>query len=168
MTEIALDETDFQILRRLDENPDIDVNQISDELDVSKSTIYYRIEQYRKQGILKGKIEQIDPQKIGLGLMTVTEIHANYAGPEYEEVAEQLSELSGVQRVFFMLGEMSFYVISRVQDHEHLQELMEKIIQLEGVENSTTNFVLRSFKDENRLLMNYSDEDLKRIFDQHP
>jgi DNA-binding Lrp family transcriptional regulator len=122
------------------------------------------MEKYRDQGILTGKVAQLDAQEIGLGLTAITEINANYDGPGYEEVADKLMNLSGVQRVFFMLGEMSFYVISRVQDHDHLQRLMEDIIQMEGIENSTTNVVLRSFKDEDRLLVNYSDEDLSRIF----
>lgn len=164
MPEVALDEVDFKILRRLDERGDVDVDELSDELDVSTSTIYYRMEKYREQGIVTGKIAQLDAQKIGLGLTAITEINATYAGPGYEEVAEKLMGLSGVQRVFFMLGEMSFYVISRVQDHEHLQRLMEEIIQTDGIENSTTNVVLRTFKDENRLLVNYDDEDLERIF----
>lgn len=164
MTQVALDEVDFQILRRLDRDGDIDVDELSDELDVSTSTIYYRMEKYRNQGILEGEIAQLDPQRLGLGLTAITEINADYDGPGYEEVAEKLSSLSGVQRVFFMLGEMSFYVISRVRDHEHLQTLMEDIIQTEGVENSTTNIVLRTFKDEDRLLVNYDEEDLEAIF----
>jgi DNA-binding Lrp family transcriptional regulator len=164
MTKVDLDEVDFQILRRLDRDGDIDVDDLSDELDVSTSTIYYRMEKYRNKGILTGEIAQFDPQKLGLGLMAITEINADYDGPGYEEVAETLSELSGVQRVFFMLGEMSFYVFSRVRDHEHLQKLMEKIIQTEGIENSRTSIVLRSFKDEDRLLVNYDDEDLESLF----
>ena len=164
MTKVELDETDFQILRRLDENGDIDVDELSNELGVSASTIYYRMEKYRDKEILTGEIAQLDPQKLGLGLTAITEINADYSGPGYEKVAEKLADYSGVQRVFFMLGEMSFYVISRVRDHEHLQRLMERIIQTEGIENSTTNIVLRTFKDEDRLLVNYDDEDLERIF----
>ncbi|WP_228546327.1 hypothetical protein [Halegenticoccus tardaugens] len=41
---------------------------------------------------------------------------------------------------------------------------MEESIQTEGVENSTTNIVLRTFKDEDRLLVNYNDEDLEQLF----
>jgi DNA-binding Lrp family transcriptional regulator len=164
MSKITLDETDFQILRRLDEDGDIDVDELSDELGVSASTIYYRLEKYRDKEILTGEIAQLDPQKLGLGLTAITEINADYNGPGYETVAEKLADYSGVQRVFFMLGEMSFYVISRVRDHEHLQRLMERIIQTEGIENSTTNIVLRTFKDEDRLLVNYDEEDLERVF----
>jgi DNA-binding Lrp family transcriptional regulator len=164
MTQVALDDVDFQILRRLDEDGDIDVDELSEKLDVSQSTIYYRMEKYRDKGILQGEIAQLDPQKLGLGLTAITEINADYQGPGYEKVAERLTDLSGVQRVFFMLGEMSFYVLSRVRDHEHLQKLMEEIIQTEGIENSTTNVVLRTFKDEDRLLVNYDDEDLEVLF----
>ena len=167
MPQVTLDEIDFQILRRLDENGDIDVDELSEELDVSTSTIYYRMENYREKDIIQGEITQLDPQKLGLELTAITEINADYDGPGYEEVAEKIGDLSGVQRVFFMLGEMSFYVFSRVRDHEHLQKLMEEIIQTEGVDNSTTNIVLRTFKDEGRLLVNYDDEDLERIFDDH-
>ena len=164
MTKVDLDEVDFQILRRLDENGDIDVDELSADLDVSTSTIYYRMEKYRDKGILTGEIAQLDPQKLGLGLMAITEINADYDGPGYEKVAEKLTDLSGVQRVFFMLGEMSFYVFSRVRDHEHLQNLMEEIIQTDGIENSRTSIVLRSFKDEDRLLVNYDDEALEALF----
>jgi len=164
MTQVALDDVDFQILRRLDEDGDIDVDELSEELDVSQSTIYYRLEKYRDKDLLKGEIAQLDPQKLGLGLTAITEINADYHGPGYEKVAERLADLSGVQRVFFMLGEMSFYVLSRVRDHEHLQKLMEEIIQTEGIENSTTNIVLRTFKDEDRLLVNYDEEDLEALF----
>jgi Lrp/AsnC family leucine-responsive transcriptional regulator len=58
------------------------------------------MEKYREQGILKGKIAQLDPQKLGLGLTTITEIHADDDGPGYEEVAENLSDLSGVHHIF--------------------------------------------------------------------
>jgi DNA-binding Lrp family transcriptional regulator len=164
MIQIALDDVDFQILRRLDEDGDIDVEELSEELEVSQSTIYYRMEKYRDKDILRGEIAQLDPQKLGLGLTAITEINADYSGPGYEKVAERIADLSGVQRVFFMLGEMSFYVLSRVRDHEHLQKLMEEIIQTEGIENSTTNIVLRTFKDEDRLLVNYDEGDLKALF----
>jgi hypothetical protein len=43
---------------------------------------------------------------------------------------------------------------------------MEEIIQAEEVEDSTTSIVLRPFKGENWLLINYNDENLERVFNQ--
>ena len=163
MANIALDETDFRLLRELDENGEIDADKIAEELDVSQSTIYYRLEKYREQGILTGTVSHLDRHELGLSMTAISEIKTVY-GPEAKEVGERLAQLSGVQRVYSMIGEMSFYVISHVRDHDHLQSLIEEIIETEGVENSATHIVLRTFKEEPRLLVNYDDEDLEQLF----
>ena len=62
-----------------------------------------------------------------------------------------------------MLGETSFIVISRLRDHEHLQQLIDDIIHTEGVEHSATSVALKTFKNESRLLVNYDEEDLKAL-----
>ena len=163
MAEITLDETDFRLLRELDENGEIDADEIAKELDISQSTVYYRLEKYREQGILTGTISHLDRHKLGLGMTAISEIKTVY-GPEAKEVGERLAQLSGVQQVYSMIGEMSFYVISHVRDHDHLQSLIEEIIETDGVENSATHIVLRTFKEESRLLVNYDDEDLEQLF----
>lgn len=164
MANIALDETDFKLLRELDENGEIDADEIAEELDVSQSTVYYRLEKYREQGILNGTVSHLDRHELGLSMTAISEIKTVY-GPEAKEVGERLSQLSGVQQVYSMIGDMSFYVISHVRDHDHLQSLIEEIIETEGVENSATNIVLRTFKEEPRLLVNYDDEDLEKLFE---
>jgi len=164
MVDVNLDEKDFKLLYHLDREGDIDVETISEELEISSSTVYYRLEKYREMGILKGKVAHLDPRKLGLELTVISEIKGAY-GPEYETLGTQLSELSAVQEVYFMLGEMSFYVISKVKDHDHLQDLIDAIINIDGVEDSATHVVLKTFKDEPRLLTNYDTADLERLFE---
>ncbi|MFC4540990.1 Lrp/AsnC family transcriptional regulator [Halosolutus amylolyticus] len=164
MVELDLDEKDLEILRWLDREGEIDVDQLSDELGISTSTIYYRLDNYREKGILKGNVADIDHQKLGFELTAISEIKSEY-GPGYEGIADRLTELSGVQSVYFMLGEMSFILISRLRDHEHLQTLIDDIIHTEGVEHSSTHIVLKEFKDESRLLVNYDDDDLAKLID---
>lgn len=164
MAEVDLDEKDFRILRWLDEEGDIDVDEVSDELGISTSTVYYRLDKYRKQGILSGTVSKLDAKRLGLELTAITEIRSEY-GPGYEEIGERLCEISGVQTVYFMLGEKSFTLIAHLRDHDHLQEYIDDIVHIEGVEHSSTRVVLDTFKDESRLLVNYDDEDLKRLVD---
>lgn len=164
MPEVNLDETDFEILRELDAEGEFDAEELSERLGVSQSTIYYRMEKYQERGIVTGDVKHLDRHKLGLKLTAITEIKSTY-GPESAEIGERLSRLSGVRQVYFMLGEMSFYVISHVRDHDHLQELIETMIGTEGVENSATHVVLRTFKEEPRLLKNYDENDLQKLFE---
>lgn len=162
--DIDLDEDDFEILRRLDRDGDIDVGALSDELGVSTSTIYYRLEKYREKGIIKGEVPVIDGRKLGLDLTAISEITSTY-GPGYEDTGERLGEISGVRTVYFMVGEMSFIVIAHLRDHQHLQEYIDDIMHTEAVEHSATHIVLETFKDEPRLLVNYDEADLTALFD---
>lgn len=157
-----LDETDLAILSSLDRTGEIDAAALSEELDVSQSTVYYRVEQYREEGILKGTVADLDPHELGFEFTAITEVTCDY-GPGYEDIGERIADISGVQDVFFMLGEMSFVVVSRVRDHEHLQRLIDEMIHTDGVVDSTTHMALREFKREPRLLVNYDDRDLERL-----
>jgi Lrp/AsnC family leucine-responsive transcriptional regulator len=162
MADVNLDEKDFEILRWLDREGDVDVDELSDQLGISASTVYYRMEKYREQGIVTGKVPQLDQKKLGLELTAISEIKSEY-GPGYEEIGERLSSLSGVQTAYFMLGEKSFILIAHLRDHDHLQEFIDDIIHTEGVTHSATHIVLKTFKDEPRLLVNYDQDDLEAL-----
>lgn len=164
MAGIDFDSVDVELLRRLDEAGELNVDAVAEELDVSTSTVYYRLDRYRERGILKGTIADIDPESLGLKLAAVTFVEMAY-DRSHERVASELAAISGVQAVHAMFGEQSFFVFSRAHDHEHLQRIAEGIIEVDGVTDSTTNIVLRTYKDEPRLLVNYDESDLEAIFD---
>jgi Lrp/AsnC family leucine-responsive transcriptional regulator len=162
MTEVNLDEKDFEILRWLDREGEIDVEELSERLGISTSTIYYRMEKYREQDIITGKISQLNQKKLGLSLTAISEIKSEY-GPGYDEIGDRLCNISGVQTAYFMVGEKSFILIAHLRDHDHLQKFIDEIIHTEGVSHSATHIVLKTFKDEPRLLVNYDDEDLEAL-----
>ncbi|MFW5949895.1 MAG: Lrp/AsnC family transcriptional regulator [archaeon] len=162
MADVNLDEEDFEILRQLDKEGDIDVDELSNRLGISTSTIYYRMEKYREQGIVTGKVTQLDQKQLGLDLTAISEIQSEY-GPDYEEIGEKLCSISGVQTAYFMMGEKSFTLIAHLRDHDHLQEFIDEIINTEGITHSATHLVLKTFKDEPRLLVNYDDDDLEAL-----
>ena len=165
MADVNLDEKDFKILRWLDREGDIDVDEVSEELDISTSTVYYRLDKYRKQGILSGTVSKLDAHELGLELTAITEIRSDY-GPDYEDIGDELCDISGVQTVYFMLGDKSFTIIAHLRDHDHLQDYIDNIIHTEGVEHSSTQVVLQTFKDESRLLVNYDNDDLQELIDR--
>lgn len=162
MADFELDEIDLEILESLDRTGEIDAQALSDRLDVSSSTIYYRVEQYREHGVLRGTVADLDAHELGFELTAITEVKGDY-GPGYEDIAERIAGISGVQNVYFMLGETSFVVISKVRDHDQLQRLVDDVIRTEGVEDSSTHIVLTEFKNEPRLLVNYDDVDLEGL-----
>lgn len=159
---MKLDDTDIKILTALDRDGEIDAEDLADEIGVSSSTVYYRLESYREHGILDGKLARIDPRQLGYELTAITEINSEY-GASYDQLGENLADLSGVQEVYQMLGDVSFIVISLVRNHDELQGLINEIINMPGVIDSSTNIVLETVKRDGRLLANYDDDDLQAL-----
>lgn len=159
---VEVDETDLEILKHLDQRGEVDADALSDELDISPSTVYYRLENFRENGIIDRQVTKLNPKALGFELTAITRIQSAY-GDGYHDIEAELAELSGVQEVYQMLGEMSFVVISRVRDHDHLQRLVGSIIDMDGVVDSSTSIVLRTVKSESRLLVNYDDDELDEL-----
>ncbi|WP_411967246.1 Lrp/AsnC family transcriptional regulator [Haloferax sp. YSSS75] len=162
MVDVDLDDTDFEILRWLENDADTDVEELSEELGLGTSAIYYRIERYRDQGIVTSTHRQINRDELGLSLTVVSEVESEY-GPGHDEIGDELRDISGVQTAYFMLGERSYILVAHLRGHDHLQKYIDEMIHTDGVSHSATHVVLETFKDEPRLLTNYDDEDLEPL-----
>ncbi|WP_416839764.1 Lrp/AsnC family transcriptional regulator [Haloferax sp. DFSO52] len=164
MSGFSLDDTDLEILQSLDRRGELDAEGLAEKLGVSPSTIYYRVEQYREHGFLRGPVFALDANELGFELTAITEVKCSY-GPEYDEIAERLKEISGVQTVYHMLGDMSFLLISKVSNREHLERVVGAVISMEGVEDSSTHIALKELDDDS-VLTSYNQADLEHILDE--
>jgi Lrp/AsnC family transcriptional regulator, leucine-responsive regulatory protein len=65
-----------------------------------------------------------------------------------------LSEISGVNHVYYTMGDVDFVLISRVQDREQMDALIDEIITIDGVNETSSTFVMDEFKTDNRVVAN--------------
>ena len=71
------------------------------------------------------------------------------------ETAQALLELTGVSEVYSVAGEWDLVAIVRVNDNDHLADLItDKMLKLEGIVKTTTLIGFRA----------YSNYDLDRMF----
>jgi len=73
------------------------------------STIHYRLNNLREDGVIENDLYDLDHEALGLGVTVIVEVLADYEGP-YEEFAEELLAVEGVTEAFFTMGETDFVV----------------------------------------------------------
>jgi DNA-binding Lrp family transcriptional regulator len=83
-----------------------------------------------------------------------------------EEIGEELASLPGVQQVYYTMGDADFVVISRLQDREQVNDLINSIVAIDGVNETTSRFVMRELKTDTRSLSNMSDDMHQFVLDQ--
>jgi DNA-binding Lrp family transcriptional regulator len=152
-----LDETDLAILERVEKDFDVSLETLAEELDFSKSAIHYRLNKLKDNGIIQGITADVDPMPFGLEMVSITDVSVTHEQGYSEEIGASLSTIDGVERVFYTMGDVDFVVISRVQTREQLNDLVERMVAIEGVNETSSRFVMREFDSEDTVTGNLTD-----------
>jgi DNA-binding Lrp family transcriptional regulator len=90
------------IARQKTDSPD----RIAEITDIPKSTVHYRIQQLKEEeGVIMDDLFDIDLENIGLSVILLSEVWAEFGEGYHEAVGEQLGEIEGVNQVYFTLGD---------------------------------------------------------------
>ncbi|WP_457554518.1 Lrp/AsnC family transcriptional regulator [Candidatus Pyrohabitans sp.] len=161
---VRLEEKDIKILRCIDEDGSCNLDEISKRTSISRSTVHYRLKKFEKMGLIKGTFVELDPQVLGLDITAVTFVNVSYENATAEEIGEKLASIPGVFTVYYVLGDFDFIVIAKAKDREDLKRILREMHAIDGVVKTGTHFVASTIKEEKRLLVNYNDEILKKLF----
>jgi len=146
-----LDEIDKELLRILQDNAKTPYSKISKRLGVSEATVHLRIRKLLKKGVIKRFQAIVDPEKVGKGTVAIIALTADPR--KYEEVLEKLKEIPDVYEIYDVTGEYYTILKVRVGSREELTKVLDEIGRIEGVESTRTMFVLRTIKEETRLVI---------------
>lgn len=152
-----LDEHDLEILRTLERSNEKNLEELAADLDLSKSTIHYRLNRLKDRGVIANVSATIDPRALGMTMVVITDVHVSHESGYAEEIGEELTDVAGVQQVYYTMGDVDFMIISRVQNHDQMNELLDEIVAIEGVNKTSSRFVMDELKGEDRLLETMSE-----------
>ncbi|MFC6767389.1 Lrp/AsnC family transcriptional regulator [Natrinema soli] len=158
-----LDENDLKILRQLERSDEKNLEELAADLDLSKSTIHYRLNRLKESDVITDVSATIDPRALGMAMVVITEVSVSHESGYADEIGTELVEVDGVQQVYYTMGDVDFMIISRVQNHEQLNELIDEIVAIEGVNETSSRFVMRELTSGDRLLETMSEEMIDRV-----
>jgi len=150
-SKVQLDDIDVEILKILQKDCRVTLDQMSKMLNVPKSTLHYRIKRLEKQGVIEGYYAKINPAKLGKEYITVTLVRAKYGPGYHKKVGEKLAKLPGVWAVYFVLGETDFIILTRSNSRETFMKTLEQMINSKEIERTSTMVVTEIIKEDPRI-----------------
>jgi DNA-binding Lrp family transcriptional regulator len=154
-----MDERDIRLLKAIADLGTGSPERLHEETGIPVSTIHYRLNNLREDGIIENDLYDIDLDAVGLGVTVVIEVLAEYSGT-YDTVAEKFRGVEGVTQVYFTMGETDFIVIAHLTDSDMVERLISDFENLPEVERTNSTFVISTLKDSNRALESYDLETL--------
>lgn len=151
MKQGKLDKLDLLILKYLQENPKPRIRDLAKKLQIPKSTIYYRVRQLEKRGVIRKYGVFLDSEKLGYEYNVVILVRGKY-GPKYhEEIGKFLSKSPYVQAVYYVLGDIDFIVIGKFPSKDKYMEFLEQLINSSLIERTSTAVIAKTIKEETYL-----------------
>ncbi|WP_435096438.1 Lrp/AsnC family transcriptional regulator [Halarchaeum sp. P4] len=163
-----MDDRDVRLLKAISDLGTGSPERLHEETDIPVSTIHYRLNNLREQGVIENELYDLDLDELGLGVTVVLEVYTTYSG-SYRGVAAELEEIEGVTQVFFTMGEYDFMVVARLPDSDAVERLITDFEAIDEVDRTNSTFVTSRTKDVTRPLQTYSlDTLLEELVDQPP
>lgn len=156
----GLDDVDLELMERIETDFDVNLEELSNELDLSKSAVHYRLTKLRENGIVTGVTADLDPLAFGLNMAMITNVHVDHEQGYSDDIGIALADIPGVNRVYYTMGDVDFVVIARLQNREQMNRLIDDIVAVDGVNETSSRFVMKELKTDDRALSNMS-EDMK-------
>jgi len=146
-----LDNVDRELLKILQENADLTYAEIGKLLNLSPSTVYMRIKRLKDRGLIRRVIAEVDSVKLGFKLKSLVFLDIDIK--KYSKVVEILKDIPQVKVIYDVTGEWALVLEVLVRDHKELSEILDKIGGIDGVYSTSTMVVLRTIKEDRRILL---------------
>jgi len=145
-----MDEVDYKILEKLNENARKSYREIARELNISLTTVSNRIKKMEDEKVIERYIPLINQEKIGYDLTAAINVKISHG--KLIEVQERISKDKHVSCVYDITGDWDSLIIAHFKDRRDLNSFIKGVLSMEYVEKTNTQIVLNIVKNEKRLM----------------
>jgi len=142
---ITLDEIDRQLIALLQINARESVATLARQLGIARTTVNSRLARLEKGKVITGYGVRLGQRLIDGGLQAYVGIKVQPRSGK--EVVRRLSGMGQVQQLCAVSGEFDYVAWLRSDSPEQLDQLLDQIGSVEGVEKTTTSIILSSKVD---------------------
>jgi len=142
----SFDELDLKVLSELLGDARKPYKEIARKLGVSTSTIFFRVRNLIKSGVIKGFRLSLDLERLGYDITVA--IFVKVSGGKLMKVEEQIARMSPTTAVYDITGEWDALVLAKFKTRAELNHFVKKLLAMPYVEHTCTYTVLNTVKED--------------------
>ena len=148
-----LDRYERMILRVLQRDAGLSVAAIAEEVGLSQTPCYRRIDRLERNGIIKARVALVDRTKVGLHAHVFAQVKLNAHGrANLDEFTSAIQGLPEVLECYVLMGTVDFMlrIVARdIQAYERF--FFDKLSQLPGIQEINSTVALSEIKSTTAL-----------------
>jgi len=146
--EPRLDLIDRKILQILQRDGRIANVDLARRIHLSPTPCFERVRRLEDSGYIQRYVAQLDPQKLGLGLLAFVEVSLDKTNPDaFAAFGRTVADMPEVQECHMVAGGFDYLLKLRVTDMSAYRRFLgERVSSLPGVSRTHTYFVMEEVK----------------------
>jgi DNA-binding Lrp family transcriptional regulator len=137
---ISFDQLDSRLIATMRENPRVGLLEVARQLGVARGTVQARLAKLEAAGVITGHGPEIDPHALGYSISAFVLIEL--AQGRLGEAVEVMEAMPEVLEADGVSGPQDLICRVVARDTEHLQELVNELLQTPAIRRCTSYIVL--------------------------
>lgn len=142
-----MDATDKKILHLLQMDASLTVKQIAEQIALSVTPCWKRIQKLEDTGIIRARVALLDPQKVNASVTVFVAIKTDQHSREWiERFNRAVDDLPEIMELYRMSGEIDYLLRVAVGSIEAYDQFYKKLIDRIELSNVTSSFAMEQIK----------------------
>jgi DNA-binding Lrp family transcriptional regulator len=140
MLPIGIDELDARLITALAATPRAGVMELARQLGVARGTIQARLDKLQARGIVTGFDPDLHLEALGYEVLAFVTLEI--AQGRLDDVVEHLANIPEVIEAHTTTGPGDLHCRVVARTNEHLQQVLNKVLEVSGIERTATHIAL--------------------------
>ncbi|WP_108813679.1 Lrp/AsnC family transcriptional regulator [Loktanella sp. Alg231-35] len=146
--EHKLDKTDRTILRLLQKDASLSVDEVSNAVNLSRNACWRRIKAMEAAGVITARVALVDPAHVGVPLTVMVLIKTNaHDGNWLKKFQATLHAFPEVVGAYRMTGDLDYVLRVRVADVPAYDAFYKRLTSRISVSDISASFVMEEIKE---------------------
>lgn len=142
-----MDRLDCEILRLLQQDATQSVADIAEQIGLSTTPCWRRIQTLEKTGIIDKRVVLLNPEKIGLGMTVFVQVKAaKHDSVWLKKFAEHATNIEQIVEFYRMSGEYDYMLKVVVADMQAFDVFYKKLVDGIDLSDVTSSFAMEQIK----------------------
>lgn len=153
---MTVDLKDIEILKRLQQNANIGIEDLAEQVNLSRNACWRRIKMLEERGVIKARVALLDASKLDLSLTAIIAIKTAQHDPAWlEKFATAVGDIAEIIAVYRTTGDTDYVLHAVVPDVAGYDALYKRLIKRIPLADVSSSFVMEKIKETTALPLNY-------------
>ena len=151
-----MDRKDKAILMRLQQNAGITVGELAEQIGLSKSACWRRIQNLEQAGVIGAKVTLLNQHALGLNLTVYTAVRTHeHSSAWFDQFHDVTTSMPNVMEVHRMSGDVDYLIRAVVPDMKSYDNMYKEMISKINLFDVSSSFSMETIKYTTALPLDY-------------